>query len=175
MKSDQPQDLIPVGRIAGTHGIRGQVRLHSYSGNVESLSAAGTVTLKKPDGTCLSVRLKRVSPNSSKILLSIAGIESIEQAQPLIGSELCLTREQFPETGEDEYYWCDLLGLDVVTDTGVELGRLVDILETGANDVYLVKDSHREYMIPAVASVIKKIDLAASRMTVTPMEGLLDL
>jgi 16S rRNA processing protein RimM len=175
VKADQPADLIPVGRIAGTHGVRGQVRLHSYSGNLESLSVANAVILQKPDGTRISVRLKRVSPNSSKILLSISGIETIEQAQPLVGSELCLTRDQFPATDDNEYYWCDLLGLDVSTDTGLELGKLVDILETGANDVYVVKGIDREYMIPAIATVIKDIDLSKSRMIITPMEGLLDL
>jgi 16S rRNA processing protein RimM len=171
------ENLIAVGQISGTHGIKGQVKLHSYSGNLASLQAAKQVVLRSKAGTSHQVRIKHAANHCGKILLALDGFESIEQSTSLIGCELLLLREQLPAPDEDEYYWHDLLGLTVITTEGQTLGTIAEILETGANDVYLVKniDTRREYLIPAVASVITSVNLQAGTMLITPLEGLLDL
>ena len=92
-----------------------------------------------------------------------------------MGSELCLKRSQLPEPAEDEYYWRDLIGLIVFTDQGQELGKLVDIFETGSSDIYVVRGDEREYLIPAIADVISLVDISGNRMVITPLDGLLDL
>lgn len=170
-------NLIAVGRINGTHGIRGQLRFHSYSGNLESLATADLVLLAGNDGSRKSVRIKRAIQHAGKILLTLEGYDSINEASHLIGTELLLQREQLPEPAADEYYWQDLIGLTVMTVNGELLGTLTEIMETGANDVYLVhnRQTGREYLLPAIASVIGNVDLQARQMTVTPLEGLLDL
>ncbi|HEY4744897.1 MAG TPA: ribosome maturation factor RimM [Desulfuromonadaceae bacterium] len=167
--------LIPVGKIIGAHGIKGQIRVYSYSGNLESLRAARSIVLKSPQGETSEAILAGVTPHNGKIILGLKGFTDINQVLPLVGSEICLLRSQLPEPEEDEYYWRDLIGLEVVTPDGVVIGSLVDIFETGSNDVYVVRGEDREYLIPAVASVIANIDLAGGRMTITPLEGLLDL
>jgi 16S rRNA processing protein RimM len=174
---DSSDNLITVGRISGTHGVRGQVRLHSYSGNLESLQAAHDVLLRFPSGISRQIKLARVILHSGKILLALEGIDAIDQAQEFVGCELILQWEQLPKPDEDEYYWRDLLGLSVITSDGQLLGNISDIMETGANDVYLVKNdaTRREYLIPAISNVIDKIDLQTGTMTITPLEGLLDL
>ena len=174
---DSIENLIAVGRISGTHGVRGQVRLHSYSGNLESLQAAHDVLLRFSSGISRQIKLARVVLHSGKILLTLEGIDTIEQAQELVGGELVLQWEQLPKPDADEYYWRDLLGLSVLTNEGQLLGKISDIMETGANDVYLVKNdaTRREYLIPAISSVINKVDLQTGTMTITPLEGLLDL
>lgn len=175
--TEADNNLIAVGRIIGTHGIRGQLRLHSYSGNLESLKVADHALLVGTDGNHKAVRIKRAAQHSGKILLTLDGYDTINQVTTLVGSELLLTRDQLPVPAADEYYWQDLLGLTVVTDSGELLGVLTDIMETGANDVYLVRNSQtgREYLLPAIASVISNVDLQAGRMSITPLEGLLDL
>lgn len=176
---DQPlQNLITVGHISDTHGIRGQVRLYSYSGNLSSLQAVKELFVRSKTGNTLrQIKLKRASNHSGKILLTLEGFDSINQAQELIGSEVLLDRHQLPATAEDEYYWHDLLGLSVVTIEGQPLGIIADILETGANDVYLVRNQEtgREHLIPAISHVITKVDLLSRTMLITPLEGLLDL
>lgn len=169
--------MIAVGRISGTHGIRGQVKLHSYSGNIASLKAAKEARIRFSDGTDTTVSIQRAALHGGKILLTIADYSSIEQAESLVGTELLLRRDQLPATEADEYYWHDLLGLTVETDAGEQLGSIREILETGANDVYLVRDeaTRREYLIPAIARVIHSVNLQAGVMTITPLEGLLDL
>ncbi len=169
--------LIVVGRITATHGIRGQVRLHSYSGNLDNLRSAENVFLRLPGGSLTEISIRQVNSHGGKVLLSLAGYDSIEASNPLISSELLLYKDKLPEPEADEFYWHELIGMTVVTDDGKKLGRLSEIMETGANDVYVVQneDSKREYLIPAIASVISKIDLAEGCMTITPLEGLLDL
>ena len=168
-------NLIAVGRITGTHGIRGQLRMQSYSGNLESLKAARQVILRQANGNLHEYELRRAAGHGNAVLLTLAECDNINQVLGLVGSELCLQRGQLPPPEEGEYYWHDLLGLTVITDSGQALGSITDILETGANDIYVVTGKEREYLIPAVASVIAKVDLAARTMTITPLEGLLEL
>lgn len=169
------KDLVAVGRISGTHGVRGQLRLHSYSGNLETLRSARQITLRLTNGEFCHHSLTRATLHGTRILLTIRDIDDIDTASRLIGSELLVRQDQLPATEENEYYWKDLIGLSVVTGEGLKLGKLVQIMETGANDVYLVKDGKREYLIPAIADVIQAVDLASGTMTITPLEGLLDL
>ncbi|MGD0584662.1 MAG: ribosome maturation factor RimM [Oryzomonas sp.] len=171
-----PDELIAVGRISGTHGIKGQLKVQSYSGNLESLSAARIVTLRSPGGATLrEIGIKGVKPHSNGFILILNDYDDIDRALPLVGSELFLKRSQLPEPEDDEYYWCDLIGLRVVTADGIELGTLDDIFETGSNDIYVVRKDKQEYLIPAIASVISSVDLAGGTMVITPMDGLLDL
>ena len=168
-------ELIPVGKIVGTHGIKGLLKVYSYSGNIESLQASHAVSLKGNDGLLREYVLNSVSVRTGGFILGLDGYTSIDQAQTLVGCELTLRRDQLPEPAEDEYYWRDLIGLDVVTDQGVELGRIVDIFETGSSDIYVVQGGGKEYLIPAIADVISRIDIPENRMVITPLDGLLDL
>lgn len=169
------EELIPVGKIIGTHGIKGQLRVYSYSGNIESLSDARSVALKCSDGSQVEYELKSFNANSGKFIIGLRNFDDIDQAKTLVGSELCLKRCQLPKLSADEYYWSDLIGLSVIIDDGTPLGTIKDIFETGSSDIYVVRGESREYLIPAISDVIKSVDLAGSRMVITPLEGLLDL
>ena len=87
-----PEELIPVGKIIGTHGIKGQMKLHSYSGNADSLDSAGTVTLKSPAGTLHEFTVTGFKANSGRFIIGLQGFDDINQVQPLLGSEVCLKR-----------------------------------------------------------------------------------
>lgn len=174
-KVSEPVLPIPVGKIIGTHGIKGLLKVHSFSGNLESLQAARTVILKSQTGDLREFGVKSVAPHTGKLILGLKDYDDINQVLPLVGSEICLLRSQFPETDENEYYWCDLIGLQVFTVDGMPLGAIADIFETGSSDIYVVRGGDREYLIPAIADVVSSIDLKEGRMLVTPLEGLLDL
>ena len=96
--------LIPVGKIIGTQGIKGQVKVYSYSGNLESLRAARTVVLKSPAGDIHEYELKSVAPHAGKFVLGLKEFTDINQVLVLVGSEICLLRSQLPEPEENEYY-----------------------------------------------------------------------
>ncbi|NVN92371.1 MAG: 16S rRNA processing protein RimM [Desulfuromonadales bacterium] len=169
------ETLIPVGKIIATHGIKGLLKVHSFSGNTESLQACGSVTLKSREGIQSTHELKSIATSGGKLLIGFKGLDDINQAQILVGSEICLLRNQLPAPEEDEYYWCDLIGLKVATIEGVELGVIEDIFEAGSSDIYVVRSGEREHLIPAIADVIRSVDLKNGRMLVSPLEGLLDL
>ncbi|MFA7405539.1 MAG: ribosome maturation factor RimM [Pelobacteraceae bacterium] len=168
-------ELVPVGKIIGTHGIKGLLKVYSYSGNIDSLQSAETAFLKGKDGSLREYVIKSVSAHAGGFILGLAGFSDINQVLSLTGSEICLKWGQLPVPDEDEYYWRDLIGLTVHTDQGVELGTLVDIFETGSSDIYVVRGSSKEYLIPAIADVIAHIDIAGKKMIITPLDGLLDL
>ena len=168
-------ELVAVGKIIGTHGIKGLLKVYSYSGNIKSLQSAETTLLKGKDGTIREYAVKSVSAHAGGFILGLDGFSDINQALFLTGSELCIKRSQLPVPDEDEYYWRDLIGLAVHTDQGVELGTLVDIFETGSSDIYVVRGGSKEYLIPAIADVIAHIDVPGKKMIITPLDGLLDL
>lgn len=171
---EAPDRMITVGRTSGTHGIRGHLKVHSYSGNLDSLVQCGTLRLSRAGSTSSHI-IQDVRPHKGGFIIKLKGIDDISQAETLVGCDVLLAREQLPETGSDEYYWCDLMGLTVETVEGRLLGRVTDIFETGSSDIYVVTGTGREYLIPAIADVIDSIDLNGGKMVITPLEGLLDL
>jgi 16S rRNA processing protein RimM len=168
-------ELIPVGKIIGTHGIKGLLKVHSFSGNIESLQSCRTITVKSATGALAQFGMKSVVPHAGKLMIGLTGLDDINLAEPLVGSEICLMRHQLPEPEDNEYYWCDLIGLQVFTLDGRDLGTVADIFETGSSDIYVVRGAEREYLIPAISTVISSIDLKTGRILITPLEGLLDL
>ncbi|MDD2897577.1 MAG: ribosome maturation factor RimM [Desulfuromonadaceae bacterium] len=170
-----PEEFVPVGKITGTHGIKGLLKVYSYSGNIDSLQSAETVFLKGKDGRFSEYPIKSVTAHAGGFILGLGDFSDINQVLTFSGSELCLKLSQLPVPGDNEYYWRDLIGLTVHTDQGIELGTLVDIFETGSNDIYVVRGTSKEYLIPAIADVITHVDIAGKKMIITPLEGLLDL
>jgi 16S rRNA processing protein RimM len=168
-------DLILLGKIVGTHGLRGELKVNAYAGASSALLTVKSVIVQATSGTGETMTVSGVRMNGKKLLLSIKGFSSINQVQHLLGRELLIHREQLPAPDDDEYYWHDLIGLKVFTDSGRLIGTLTEIMETGSNDVYVVKDNHQEFLIPALADVVTKIDLTDGVMIISPMDGLLDL
>ncbi|RNC72786.1 MAG: 16S rRNA processing protein RimM [Desulfuromonadales bacterium] len=168
-------DLMLLGKVTATHGIRGQLTVAPFSGECDTILSLPTVTLKGSDGRTESFDVERAAVHRNRVLLTLKGFSNINEVLHLVGRELFARRDQFPPLAEGEYYWCDLMGLSVVTDAGESLGRIVEIIATGSNDVYVVKGEGREYLIPALEDIVVCVDLDLGTMTVSPTEGLLDL
>ncbi len=167
--------LVLMGKIVATHGIRGQLRVVPFSGETSTIVSLRTVQLKGPGGGMEPFEVAHAVAHGKKVLITLKAFDNINQVLHLVGREVYAQREQLPELPPDEYYWCDLLGLRVVTAGGETLGTLAEIIATGSNDVYVVREGTHEYLIPALEDVIIDIDLDAGVMTVSPPEGLLDL
>jgi len=169
------EELILLGRITGTHGVRGQVKVLPYSGEADSVRAAHTLFVEGPGGSWDGIPVAAVSGHGRKTLVRFRHLETIEQAQSLVGREIFALRAELPPLDDDEYYWQDLLGMHVVTDGNESLGTITDIFSTGSNDVYTVQGEGKEYLIPAIADVVVNVDMERRIMTISPLEGLLDL
>ncbi|WP_243370753.1 ribosome maturation factor RimM [Geotalea sp. SG265] len=169
-------ETILIGKVSATHGVRGQLRITSFSGEPDSFTALRSVMIKKPGGGMESFAVAGAKAHGKKIILSLKDFTNINDVMHLVGREVYVLREQLPALADDEYYWCDLVGLQVTTEDGEILGELVDIIVTGSNDVYVVQGGgNREILVPALDDVVLEVDPAAGRMTVRLPEGLLDL
>lgn len=171
---DQPI-LVPLGRVVGVHGLKGMVRV-GLSGRSADFDPATFTALGEILVGGEPFRVIKASRGRGHVLVRLAGIDSRDQAEPLVGREVQGESQRLPELPAGEYYWFQVLGLPVVhAGDGRVLGVLAEIWPTGAHDVYVVRQGTREVLLPAVEGVIQEIDLKEGRVMVRPPEGLLDL
>ena len=170
--SGTKQEHVLIGKIVGIHGLKGTNKLRSYAESLSVFSPGRSILVRDLRGREASYEIHWVKPHTGNPLVSFKGIANRDQAKTLIGAELFIPQSELPELDEDTYYWYDLIGIEVVTMTGESLGRIESIIETGSNDVYIVKSNEKEVLIPALESVVLEIDLEHKRMQVDLPEGL---
>jgi 16S rRNA processing protein RimM len=161
-----------MGRVAGAHGIRGGLKLVSYAESLDAFAPGRPLRAVRADGVEVDYTVHAVRPQGRGSVLFLSEITDRSQAEALSGCELFIDTTLLPPLPDGTYYWNDLIGLEVVSVEGRTLGRLESIFETGSNDVYIVKRSQKEILIPALTSVVKTIDLRSRRMEVDLPEGL---
>jgi 16S rRNA processing protein RimM len=165
---------VPLGEIVTTHGLDGRLKLKPYNPQTALLSAGQEIFLEK-DGNAFSHILQSSSPHKGQFLIKLKGLESIEQAQPWVGSILSVAEEALQPLKPGEYYQYQAVGLDVFDTEGKWIGKVTRIWSKEGGDLYVVSDGSKEYLIPAVKEVIEKIDLPGGKMIINPPPGLLDL
>lgn len=169
--------FLEIGKIVSTHGLHGEVRVQPWCDSPEFLCSFST--LYRVDGTPIAVQSARVQKDMA--VLRLEGIETVEAANVLRGTVLYLRREDV-QLDEGVYFIQDLLGMAVLdADTGERYGVIDDVLETGANDVYVVQAMNevgektaKKYMVPAIPDVVIETDVAQGIMRIRPLEGLFD-
>ena len=167
--------MFVIGKILKPHGVKGEVRVYPTTdapSRFEMLDEAG---VEFDNGReALSLSIERVKFSQKFVLLKFKGIDSMNEAEQLRGGSIIIADGQALPLEADEYYIRDLYEMAVVTDEGEQLGVIADVLETGANDVYVVRRTNGgDVLIPAVKQYIKSVDVNGRVMTVTLAEGLL--
>jgi 16S rRNA processing protein RimM len=165
------KQYLECGKIVSTHGVKGELRVQPWCDAPEYL--AGFKTLYFNEGkTQLAVESARVSKNM--VLLKLAGVDDMDAAVEIRDKVLYIDRADAPDTGGE--YVQDLLGLDVIdADTGRLWGTLADVLKTGANDVYSVKDAAgKERLVPVIPDVVLETDIDGGFIRIRPLKGLFD-
>ena len=162
--SQMNDDLIEVGHIIGAHGVRGQVKVFSQTSPRENILAYSPWIIEHSGKRQLTeVSGRRQGKN---VIASLSLVEERNLAEELTGATILIRREQLPQLDQGDYYWSQLIGLEVVNREGVSLGSVDQMMETGANDVMVVQGD-RERLIPYVMDdVVITIDLDAHRITV---------
>lgn len=164
------EPYLAVARVVAPHGIRGEVRCEVITDFPERLKR--TERLYRGDNH-IPVELERARLDRQSAILKLAGIQSRDEAQALRGQMLYVPEAEAVRLPGDSYFWHQILGLTVRTDAGEELGEVAEIMQTGSNDVYVVRKDGREILLPAIKDVVHDIDIATGVMTVHMMEGLL--
>lgn len=172
----EKKGFLPVGKIVGAHGVKGNIKVHSYAESLSVFEQGSPILIASAKGFEKILTIKWVKPHGRVVLLSLKGIENRNLAKTLIGSELFVKRDSLPKLVEGSYYWFDIIGLAVFTNDEKYIGRVESVIPTGSNDVYVVKDTHKdrdnEILIPAIEPVVLKIDLGQKKMIVDLPEGL---
>ena len=166
--------MVTIGKIIGTHGVGGEVKVTSYSDVPGRFERLKQVQVRGSSGVkTLSVLSSRRSARG--YLLRFASIETPEDARPMIGGILQIQEERLPPPSEDQYYEYQLLGMDVRFEEGARLGVIKEVLTTTGNAVFVVEDSEGvEHLIPAIKELVKSVDLETQTMLVRPVAGLLN-
>ena len=164
------KEYLEAGKIVTTHGIRGEVKIMPYTDSPELLAEFDRLFLWKEHK---EVIISRSRVFKSTVIAKIEGIDTPEEAEKLRNKMLYMHRDDL-ELDEDTYFVADLIGLEVKdADTGAVYGKIVDVMQTGANDVYVIK-GEREYLVPAIADVVVSTDVDGGVMTIRPLDGLFD-
>ena len=168
------EDLLQVGAITSTHGVRGEVKVFPTTDDVKRFSKLKEVELETPTGTT-TLHIKGVKYFKQFAILKFEEYDSLNDVESIKGRKLFVTRKNAVKLQKDEYFIADLIGMKVVDpDMQVE-GELTDVLQTGANDVYDISLSDgRNFLLPAIADCIKKVDMEEQVITIHILEGLLD-
>ena len=169
------EEMLRVGVITTTHGVRGEVKVYPTTDDAERFLELEEIWLDTGKER-LPLKIQNVKFFKNMVILKFEGYDDINAVQAWRQKDLLVTREQAVKLQEDEYFIGDLIGLHVEDEEGNALGVLRDVLETGANDVYLVsRPGEKDLMLPAIKDCIREVDLESGIMRVRVLPGLLDL
>lgn len=160
--------FIAVGRVVSPQGVWGEIKVEVTTDFPDRFSAGAEVYI---EGRAVTIESSRW--HKGRVILKLATIESVEDAEGLRGKFLEVPQSHLRPLPEGQYYQFQLLGLEVWTTEGKLLGRIAHILPTGSNDVYVVPSRHGELLIPAIEDVVKSVDLEMGRIVIELIEGLL--
>lgn len=164
-----------VGVFSSTHGVHGEFKVFPTTDDVRRFSDLETVIMDTGKER-FEVEIEGVKYFKQFAILKIKGYDSLNDIEPLKGSELWISRQQALPLEEDEYYLADVIGSKVFLEDDTEFGELKDVLQTGANDVFIVEDKNgKEWYLPVIPECVLDIDVEQAKVIVHIMDGLADL
>jgi 16S rRNA processing protein RimM len=152
--------MVIMGRVAAAHGIRGWVKIQPFTEYLDSLLDYQRWWIGPEHGPWREVKVLQCEAHNKTVAAHLVDCPDRNAAEKLKGLLIAVPRSSLPEQADGEYYWSDLIGLAVVDTAGASLGSVVNLLETGANEVLCVQGDSGEILIPFVASAIKQVDMA---------------
>lgn len=172
-----PDDLMQVGYVSGAYGVTGSIRVTPFSADADALLNVKTWWLDKPGLHAVVVRTAKL--HGGDVVTQLVGVVGRDASEALKGAAVSIPRSQFPELPADEFYWSDLIGLDVFNVQGDALGQVVDMMDNGAQSILRIAPvaasttaetpadaKAPERLIPYVDQFVKQVDLAAKKITV---------
>jgi len=167
-------DYLKVGKIVNTHALQGEVRVISNSDFKEERFKQGAKLFIDYNGEYLPVEVKTHRTNKNFDLLKFVGIHHINDVEKYKGCEILVDARDLSELDDEEFYFYEIIGCVVKTIDGAVLGEIIDILQTGANDVWVVKrKGEKDVLIPYIEDVVKAVDIENKTVTVELLEGLI--
>jgi len=166
--------LITIGKVLKPWGVKGEMKVAPQTDFPERFKKLDRVVLVSPAGKETSGTVTAVRFMNNELLVTFSGYDSPEKAKALNGWFIKISQEEAIPLPEGSYYWFELIGMEVFSETGEKLGTITDIFETGSNDVYVIKRDRKEFYIPATREVIKQVDTGAKKMVIHLLNGLME-
>jgi 16S rRNA processing protein RimM len=170
--NDFPMELLEIGRIIRSHGLTGRMKVLSYLESQDTLDDLKEVWVGRRVQDAATFPLDSMQRGRESFILKLGGIEDKDGASKLVGSSIWIPLEKWKKLPEGEYYWHEIIGLEVVTEEGRVLGRIESVFPTGSNDVYVCRGKGKEILLPAIDDVVRKIDMDQRMMVVRLLKGL---
>ncbi len=167
------KDFVAVAYIVRTHGLKGDVKVIQLSDDPDRIYSLSSIFIISKNGEKKESCINKVKAIKGGFAISLEFSTSLSEAQQIVGSYISVPVDEVPALGKDTWYQYEIIGIEVFTTDGTCLGKVGDILSTGSNDVYIVRDKEREYLIPAIRDVIKEVDIKGRRMVIALMDGLI--
>jgi len=172
LRTEETDEPVLVGMVAKTHGLRGEVVVDVTSDAPERFAPGTSMTARPPSGAPHTVKVATARPFNSRLLVRFEGYSTKEEAQALHGADLTVAKEDVAPPPAGAHYRFQLLGLRVRDRGGKHYGQVTDVFATGSNDVYVIRGSEGEILLPALANVVLEIDLEPGEMGVEVPPGL---
>lgn len=166
--------LITIGKVLKPHGVKGELKIEPHTDHPDRFKKLSRVFLVSPRGEQKECRVKAVRYQDQAPLVLLEGYDAPETAKGFNGWLVQIPEEEAVPLPEGSYYWFELVGMEVESETGEKLGAITDIFQTGSNDVYVVRSGRREIYLPATKEVVRQVDRKAKRMVIHVLDGLLD-
>lgn len=161
-------EYIEFGKIVNTHGIKGEVKIYSYTDNPENILKLKNVYIEN-----VKYDIEKIRYTSNMFVIKIKGIDSIENTTTIMNKEIYRKVENKEFENNQEFFVKDLIGIEIFDESDIYIGKLKEVLNTGANDVYVItREKKDELLLPAIKQVVKQIDIKGRKMIVNVMEGL---
>lgn len=162
----QDATYVVIGKVGSTYGVRGFLKIYPYAGSSDSILHYSPWFLNQGKNGWSIFKIEEGRTHGKGLIVKFVGIDTKEQASLQTGREIAIKRDQLPRLKKNEYYWSDLVGLSVIDQSGHFLGKVIDLVATGSNDVLIVKDQ-KEHAIPYLpGKVILQVDLTKQEILV---------
>lgn len=165
--SNSKLERLAVGRISGVWGLLGHVRVRVITNNDSRFTVGNHFYIDDTMFECLDLLL-----SGSSLIVKFSGIYERSDAQLLVGKLIEINFSDAPILPDGEYYYHEIVGIEVWTNAGLYLGKISEILDTGSNDVYVVESANGQLLIPAIADVIESFNISAGKAVISPIKGL---
>ena len=163
--------MLLCAEIVNTHGIRGEVKALIYADGAEFFDGIKTLYAEKEE----PLTIEKCRAHKGSLIIKFKEINTIDDAEQYKKKKLYVKRGDAPALPEGRYFIADIIGCEVITDTGRNLGKVEDVIQAGSCDIYTVRSPEgRQYMIPVTDEVVKTIDIDKKEILITPIKGLLD-
>lgn len=167
------KELLRIGCVIKPHGVKGELKVYPTTDDVRRFETVGTVLVSRNGKTSETKDVQSVKYFKEQVILKLSGIDSMEQAESFRGADLLILRSQSTPLKEGQYYLADLIGLQGITEDGRNVGTIREILETGANDVFVFRNEDgKELLLPNIPDCVRNVSLEERIMTVRILEGL---